>query len=77
MKLCLYGLAISCSSSCYTWQTTNGLELGSNIVYAAIQQFGGTTSPNNMISGKEIPAHEFLGLSDEDETILMEEYIQF
>ncbi|MCH4295579.1 phage virion morphogenesis protein [Shewanella sp. 3B26] len=49
-----------------------GLELGSNMVYAAMQQFGGTTSPKSMIPGKEIPARPFLGLSDEDEASVLE-----
>ncbi|MBO2568625.1 hypothetical protein AYI84_04665 [Shewanella algae] len=44
----------------------HSLELGSNMVYAAMQQFGGTTSPKSMIPGKEIPAREFLGLSSDD-----------
>ena len=45
----------------------NGLEL----VYAAIQQFGGTTSPKSMIPGREIPSRPFLGLSQEDEGEVM------
>ncbi|AYV12984.1 phage virion morphogenesis protein [Shewanella algae] len=50
----------------------NSLELGSNMVYAAMQQFGGTTSPKSMIPGKEIPAREFLGLSFDDEQATLE-----
>ncbi|WP_420788918.1 phage virion morphogenesis protein [Shewanella algae] len=58
----------------------HSLELGSNMVYAAMQQFGGTTSPKSMIPGREIPARPFLGLSDEDEAAVLEmvaEYFQF
>lgn len=58
----------------------NGLELGSNMVYAAMQQFGGTTSPKSMIPGKDIPAREFIGLSSDDEQAVLEivaSYFQF
>lgn len=49
-----------------------GLELGSNMVYAAMQQFGGTTSPRSMIPNRDIPAREFLGLSDADEQAVLD-----
>ncbi|MGR3970688.1 phage virion morphogenesis protein [Shewanella sp. 1180_01] len=43
------------------------MQLGSNMVYAAMHQFGGTTAPNSMIPNKDIPAREFLGGSQDDE----------
>ncbi|MCU8031783.1 phage virion morphogenesis protein [Shewanella sp. SM73] len=43
------------------------MQLGSNMVYAAMHQFGGTTAPNSMIPNKDIPAREFLGVSQDDE----------
>jgi len=49
----------------------DGLELGSNLPYAAIQQLGGTTSPASMIPGVEIPARPYLGFSDEDRAELL------
>ena len=46
--------------------------VGTNVVYAAIQHFGGTTSPNSMIPNKEIPARPFLGISDHDEDEILD-----
>ena len=50
------------------YQITNGsssasLDFGSNEEYAAMHQFGGTTSPRSMMPKQEIPAREFLGLA--------------
>lgn len=45
----------------------NELLVGSNLEYAAMMQFGGTTSPKSMFPNKEIPARPFLGVSDDDE----------
>ncbi|WP_345844781.1 phage virion morphogenesis protein [Shewanella algae] len=50
----------------------HSLELGSNMVYAAMQQFGGTTSPKSMIPGKELPAREFIGLTETDRDIILD-----
>ncbi|MBO2611221.1 phage virion morphogenesis protein [Shewanella algae] len=55
----------------------NGLELGSNMVYAAMQHFGGTTSPKSMIPGKEIPAREFIGLSSDDEQAVLDMVVEY
>ena len=41
-------------------------QIGSNKVYAAMHQFGGTTASNSMIPGKDIQARPFLGLGDDD-----------
>lgn len=49
-----------------------GLQVGSPMEYAAMQQFGGTTSPGSMIPGKVIPARPFLGISDADERMVMD-----
>lgn len=39
--------------------------IGSNKAYAAMQFFGGTTSPKSMMPGKTIPARPFLPLDPE------------
>lgn len=49
----------------------NHLRIGSPMKYAAMQQFGGITSPRSMIPGKHIPARPFLGISDSDETMIL------
>ncbi|MFZ5536770.1 MAG: phage virion morphogenesis protein [Pseudomonadota bacterium] len=48
------------------------LMIGSPEPYAAMHQFGGTTSPRSMIPGQAIPARPFLGLSDEDRGDILE-----
>ncbi|EOB4244603.1 phage virion morphogenesis protein [Vibrio metschnikovii] len=47
--------------------SAKSLEFGSNEPYAAMHQFGGTTSPRSMIPNKQIPARPFLGVSKSDE----------
>jgi len=42
------------------------VQVRSNSVYAAMHQFGGTTSANSMMPNKPIPARTFLGLSHAD-----------
>jgi phage gpG-like protein len=49
----------------------NTLRIGSPMKYAAMQQFGGLTSPRSMIPGSRIPARPFLGLSDSDEAMIL------
>lgn len=57
-----------------TWQLegSKGVAVGSNLAYAAVQQFGakrgafGRTKRNAPIPWGNIPARPFLGLSDED-----------
>lgn len=51
--------------------TQDSLSLGSNEEYAAMQQFGGITSPSSIMPGNEIPAREFLGLApfERDEVV--------
>ncbi|AQS38586.1 phage virion morphogenesis protein, putative tail completion [Shewanella psychrophila] len=41
----------------------NQLTLGSNEEYAAMQQFGGITSPFSMMPNQDIPARPFLGIA--------------
>lgn len=50
----------------------NSVRIGSPMVYAAMQQFGGTTSPNSMIPGKSIPARPFLGVSTQDKATILD-----
>ncbi|MGH1460992.1 MAG: phage virion morphogenesis protein [Neptuniibacter sp.] len=40
--------------------------------YAAMQQFGGTTSNRSMIPGVEIPARPYLGFSADDQGYILE-----
>lgn len=63
----------------------DGVEWGSNRIYAAVMQFGaakgafGTTSRGASIPWGTIPARPFLGISDEDETQLvaiLSDYLQ-
>jgi phage gpG-like protein len=56
----------------YQLDGTSGVRIGSPMVYAAMQQFGGVTSPNSMIPGKTIPARPFLGLSEADTTNILD-----
>lgn len=56
--------------------TTNNTELtwGSNLVYAAIHQFGGDTGRNK---ATEIEANPYLGLSEADELMIDTEFAIF
>jgi phage gpG-like protein len=57
----------------FIYQADNsGLEFGSNMIYAVMQHFGGTTSPKSMIPNKAIPAREFIGTSLEDENVILD-----
>lgn len=47
--------------------TDDSLEITNNRIYAAMQQFGGQTSPDSMIPNRTIPARPFLGFSATDE----------
>lgn len=57
------------------------VEVGSNLVYAAVHQFGGTIKPTNgkllhfrghVAKSVTIPARPYLGLSDEDRNEIVE-----
>lgn len=58
--------------------SSNKLEFGSNMVYAAAQQFGakqgqfGRSKRNTPLPWGDIPAREFLGLSEKDETKVLD-----
>lgn len=56
----------------YQLDGSNGLRIGSPMIYAAMQQFGGVTSPRSMFPGKTIPARPFLGLSSADKTNILD-----
>lgn len=56
----------------YQLDGTNSVRIGSPMVYAAMQQFGGITSPSSMIPGKTIPARPFLGVSEADKTNILD-----
>jgi len=46
--------------------SSDALVFGTNKIYGAMHQFGGTTSPESMFPGKDIPARPFLGVSNDD-----------
>lgn len=48
------------------------VRVGSPMPYAAMQQFGGITSPRSMIPGKTIPARPFLGISESDRVNILD-----
>lgn len=48
------------------------VRIGSSLPYAAMQQFGGITSPRSMIPGKVIPARPFLGISPTDRGTILD-----
>lgn len=52
-------------------------EISTNKIYAAMHQFGGTTSPKSRIPNKPIPARPFLGLSPSDEQEILDIIGQF
>jgi len=57
----------------------DSLEFGSNLEYAAMMQFGGTTSSQSMFPNQTIPARPFLGINAEekDEVVrIIEDHIQ-
>ena len=47
-------------------------QVGTNKNYAELHQFGGVTGPDAILPGRNVPARPFLGLSDEDETDILE-----
>ena len=59
-----------------TWAVTgDGVEIGTNKVYAAIHQFGGQAGRGQSVT---LPARPFLGLSDDDRdeiAAIIEDYI--
>ena len=46
--------------------------IGTNKVYGPMMHFGGTTSSDSMIPGKEIPGRQFLGLGPQDEDEILD-----
>ena len=55
----------------YQVNGTSSVSIGSPMVYAAMQQFGGTKAQFPHLWG-DIPARPFLGLSDSDKTNILE-----
>ncbi len=61
--------------------TGNEVEIGTNLVYGAIHQFGGTIKPKNkkalrlpggkLVKSVTIPARPYLGISEENENELL------
>lgn len=74
----LFGPSGMLSSQIFHEAGPNQLEVGSNLIYAAVQQFGaGKGQFGNMTNGSpipwgNIPARPFLGISTEDETNILE-----
>lgn len=67
----LIGKTHSLASQIHYQLFGSNLLVGSTMEYAAMQQFGGTTSSRSMIPGKHIPARPFLGISDADEKMIV------
>jgi len=73
----LFGPSGMLSSQIFHGAGPNQLEVGSNLIYAAVQQFGaGKGQFGNMANGSpipwgNIPARPFLGISAEDETNIL------
>lgn len=74
----LFGPSGMLSSQIFHDAGPNQLEVGSNLIYAAVQQFGaGKGQFGNMANGSpipwgNIPARPFFGISREDETNILE-----
>ncbi len=73
----LFGPSGMLSSQIFHEAGPDSLEVGSNLIYAAVQQFGaGKGQFGNMTNGSpipwgNIPARPFLGISPEDETNIL------
>ena len=63
----LFGPSKMLSSQIFAISSAESVEVGSNRVYAAMMQFGGTKEAYPHLWGN-IPARPFLGISDEDRT---------
>jgi len=74
----LFGPSGRLSSEIHYVATAKSVEIGSPLIYAAVQQFGaakgafGTMSNGASIPWGNIPARPFLGISEEDETGIRE-----
>lgn len=67
----LFGPTGLLSQQIFSIPGTNQVEVGSNRIYAAMMQFGGTKAQFPNLWGN-IPARPFLGISDEDETHILD-----
>lgn len=52
--------------------SSDSVEVGTNKIYGAMMQLGGTTSPDAMIPNKKIPERPFLGVSKSDREEILE-----
>lgn len=71
----LHGETLNLRDEIHTTYDSDSVEISSGQpaqAYAAMQQFGGTTSPDSMIPGVDIPARPFFGYSDQDEEYILE-----
>lgn len=59
------------ASSIETDSTSLTAEIGTNAIYAALQFYGGKTSPSSMIPNKDIAPREFLGVGADDENAIL------
>lgn len=67
----LHGISGSLAQEFYHHLIPGGVEVGSPMKYAAMQQFGGTKARWPQLWG-DIPARPFLGLSDDDRRTVLE-----
>ena len=51
---------------------SDGLSFGSTLEYAAMHQFGGTTSPFSMFPNQDIPARPFIGIAPFEQDYIIE-----
>ncbi|WP_172298337.1 phage virion morphogenesis protein [Pseudoruegeria sp. HB172150] len=80
----LFGPSGRLSSEIHWQAGPNSVEIGSSLIYAAVDQFGaakgqfGTTSKGSPIPWGDIPARPFLGISEGDRsalTLIIEGYL--
>lgn len=67
----LFGPSGMLSSQIFYEAGTDSVEVGSNMVYAAMMQFGGSKEAFPHLWG-DIPARPFLGISEDDRTGILE-----
>jgi phage virion morphogenesis protein len=68
----LIGETRSLSTQIYYRLTGDGVEVGSPMIYAAVQQFGARAKAFGRAPWGDIPARPFLGLSEQDRADLLD-----
>ncbi|QYK42859.1 MAG: phage virion morphogenesis protein [Paracoccaceae bacterium] len=79
----LYGPTGLLSQQFASFPTATGVEWGSNLIYSAVMQFGaakgafGSMANGSAIPWGNIPARPFLGLSPEDEAVILDDLAEW